>query len=348
MLYIVIALSFILSLILTPMVKKFAVRIGALDYPNARKVHQYVMPRMGGLAIFISFVIGFLVFLPQTYTLWPILLGAIIITATGMLDDLYQLTARGKLTLQLLAAGVTVIGGVQLEFITLPFIDERVEFGYWAIPITIIWIVAITNAINLLDGLDGLAAGVSAIALFTISMLAVMMGNPLLALIGFLLFGSTVGFLAYNFHPAKIFMGDTGALFLGYMISVISIMGLFKNATIFSLIVPIIILGVPILDTVFAIIRRMVQKKPISAPDKFHIHHCLIRLGLTHRQTVMLIYLMSAMFSLAAILFTRATMWGSTAILIALIILVELIVEITGLISKNYRPLLNLISKVTV
>lgn len=345
MLYIAIAICFVLSLIITPFIKKFAIYIGAVDHPNDRKVHKKVMPRLGGLGIFLSFFIGFMIFLPETMTAWPILVGAIIITATGVLDDLFELSPKMKLAGQLLAAGVTVLGGVQLEFITLPFSDERIEFGYLAIPITIIWIIAITNAINLIDGLDGLAAGVTAIALLTISGLAVTMGSPLLALIGFLVFGSTLGFLVYNFHPAKIFMGDTGALFLGYMISVISIMGLFKNVALFSLIVPIIILGVPILDTVFAIVRRVVQKKPISAADKFHLHHCLLRLGFSHRQTVILIYAMSGMFSIAAILFTRATMWGSTVIIFTLLILVELIVEVTGLVGKNYRPLLNLIGK---
>src|SRR5699024_5387113 len=178
-------------------------------YPNVRKVHRHVMPRLGGLAIIISFLIGFVIFLPKTIVIWPVLIGAAIITATGILDDIYSLTAKGKFTFQIIAASVTVLGGVQLEFITLPFTDTRIEFSLLAIPITIIWIVAITNAINLIDGLDGLAAGVAAIALFTISTLAVIMGNPLLALIGFLLFGSTLGFLIYNFYPAKIFMGDT-------------------------------------------------------------------------------------------------------------------------------------------
>lgn len=345
MLYIAVILCFLLSLVFTPLVKKLAFRIGAVDHPNERKVHQRVMPRLGGLSIFLSFLIGFMIFLPDTMTAWPVLIGAILITATGVLDDLFELTPKAKLAGQLLAAGVTVLGGIKLEFVTMPFTDERIEFGYLAIPITIIWIVAITNAINLIDGLDGLAAGVTAIALLTISGLAVTMGNPLLALIGFMIFGSTLGFLVFNFYPAKIFMGDTGALFLGYMISVLSIMGLFKNVAIFSLIVPIIILGVPILDTVFAIIRRIVQKKPISAPDKFHLHHCLLRLGFTHRQTVILIYAMSAMFSIMAILFTRATIWGSTIIIILLLLMVELIVEVTGLISKNYRPLLRLLGR---
>ncbi|WP_047984697.1 glycosyltransferase family 4 protein [Ornithinibacillus californiensis] len=339
---IALVVTFIASIILTPYVKKLAIKVGAVDKPNYRKVHKQTMPRLGGLAIFLSFLIGVLLFIPDTIQAWPILLGGLIIVAVGVLDDIKELPAKSKLLGQLVAAVVTVAGGIQIDFITLPNGNE-IEFGYFAIPITIIWIVAITNAINLIDGLDGLAAGVSAIAVLTISGLAISMGDPLMALIGILLFGSTLGFLVFNFYPAKIFMGDTGSLFLGYMISVIAVMGLFKNVAIFSLVVPIIILGVPILDTTFAIVRRIVKKQPLSAPDKFHLHHCLIKLGFTHRQTVIIIYAMSGLFSVAAIIFTRATLWGSTLLLIGLLILVELIVEVTGLISENYRPLLRFI-----
>lgn len=339
--YIALVICFIVSIIVTPFVKKLAITIGAVDQPNDRKVHKNVMPRLGGLAIIISFFVGFMLFLPTTIEAWPILIGGLIITFTGLVDDLKELSAKMKLAGQLLAAIVTVIGGVQIEFITLPY-GQIVEFGYFSIPLTIIWIVGVINAINLIDGLDGLAAGVSSIALLTISGMAVVMGNPLIALLGFILLGSTVGFLPFNFYPAKIFMGDTGALFLGYMISVLSVMGLFKNVALFSLIVPIIILGIPLLDTIFAVVRRVVQKKPLSSPDKLHLHHCLIKLGFTHRQTVILIYALSGYFSMAAIIFTRATLWGSSLIIVALLITIELIVEVTGLIDDNYRPVLKL------
>ncbi|WP_163539683.1 MraY family glycosyltransferase [Gracilibacillus sp. YIM 98692] len=332
-----------LALALTPLVKKFAIQIGAVDQPNARKVHQKVMPRLGGLAIYISFLIGFVIFKPVGTESWPLFIGATLIVALGVVDDRFELPAKMKFLGQLVAAIVTVIGGMQIDFIVIPFAD-RIEFGVFAIPFTILWIVAITNAINLIDGLDGLAAGVSSIALITIASMAVTMGNIFVAILALLLLGSTLGFLWYNFHPAKIFMGDTGSMFLGYMISVLSIVGLFKNVTFFSLIIPIVILGVPILDTTFAIIRRIVQKKPLSAPDKYHLHHCLINLGFSHRQTVTAIYALSALFGLAAILFTRTTLWGSTVMLVLLLILIELIVEVTGLISKSYRPLLNLMA----
>ncbi|UOQ50282.1 undecaprenyl/decaprenyl-phosphate alpha-N-acetylglucosaminyl 1-phosphate transferase [Gracilibacillus caseinilyticus] len=331
------------ALILTPLVKKLAIKIGAVDKPNARKVHQKLMPRLGGLAIYVSFLLGYLIFQPVGIDSWPLLIGGTMIVILGVLDDLYELSAKIKFIGQIVAASITVVGGMQINFIVLPFTD-KIEFGFLAVPITIIWIVAITNAINLIDGLDGLAAGVSSIALLTIVSMSFTMGNLYIAVMALLLLGSTLGFLWFNFNPAKIFMGDTGSMFLGYMISVLSIIGLYKNITFFSLIIPIVILGVPILDTTFAIIRRFIKKKPLSAPDKDHLHHCLINLGFSHRQTVVAIYALSALFGAAAVLFTKATVWGSAFMLVLLLVLIELIVEITGLVSHNYRPLLNLVA----
>jgi len=331
--------TFILTVLMTPFVKKFAIRVGAVDQPNQRKVHTKIMPRMGGLAIYLSFIIGYLVFVGNFQDGWPILAGATMIVLVGMLDDLYQLQAKVKLLGQVIAAVITVFGGIQMHFITLPIFD-RVEFGILAIPISIVWVIGVTNAINLIDGLDGLAAGVSSIILATLAFLSFTMGDLFIGAISLLLLGSTTGFLVFNFHPAKIFMGDTGSLFLGYMISVLSIAGLFKNVTFFSLLIPIIILGVPLLDTFFAMIRRFINNKPLMSPDKDHLHHCLIRIGFTHKQTVVLIYGLSSIFSVAAIIFERATVFGSVLTLILLLILIELVVEATGLISKNYRPIL--------
>lgn len=331
----------IASILITPIVKKLAVKIGATDQPNYRKVHKDVMPRLGGLAIYLSFAAGTLFFFPESKYTWPVLLGATIIIVTGVLDDLKELSAKVKLGGQLLAAAVVVIGGVQVEFINLPF-GGQLDFGYMSIPITILWIVGITNAINLIDGLDGLAAGVSAIALLTISGMAITMGNVFVVFAGLMMLGSTVGFLVYNFYPAKIFMGDTGALFLGFMISVLSLLG-FKNVTLFSLIIPVIILGVPISDTLFAIVRRVVHRKPLSAPDKSHLHHCLLNLGYSHPESVLMIYAVSALFSLAAIIFSQATMYGALIVIAMLVLMIEMIVEMTGLVGKDYKPILNMI-----
>jgi UDP-GlcNAc:undecaprenyl-phosphate GlcNAc-1-phosphate transferase len=332
------------SLLLTPLAKKLAIAIGAVDKPNYRKVHQKIMPRMGGLAIFLSFLIGLLILRPQDPYNWPIITGSFIVVLTGLLDDKFELSPKLKLAGQLLAAlVVVVIGGVHVEFINLPF-GGQLEFGFLSIPLTILWIVGVTNAINLIDGLDGLAAGVSSIALITISFMAFLKGDPYVMSVAIILLGSTLGFLIYNFYPAKIFMGDTGALFLGYMMSVVSLLG-FKNVTVLSFVVPVIILGVPISDTFFAIIRRFVHKKPLSAPDKSHLHHCLLRLGYTHKQTVLIIYAISAMFGLAAIIFSMATIWGALLVVAVLIIAIELFVESIGLVGSDYQPLLKLVMR---
>lgn len=303
------------------------------------------MPRLGGLAIYLSFLIGFLILRPTDDSAAPmiILIGSLIIIVTGVLDDLFEISAKVKLLGQILAALVVVLGGIQLEFINLPF-GGVLEFGYFSIPLTILWIVGITNAINLIDGLDGLAAGVSSIAIFTISGMAFLMGDVFVMSVGLILLGSILGFLKYNFHPAKIFMGDTGALFLGYMIAVLSLLG-FKNITMFSLIVPVIILGVPISDTFFAIIRRFVNKQPLSAPDKSHLHHCLLRLGYSHKQTVLMIYGIAAMFSLAAVIFSMATLWGAIIVIGVLLIAIEIFIEKIGLVGKDYKPLLKFINQ---
>ncbi|MDV2684316.1 MraY family glycosyltransferase [Alkalihalophilus lindianensis] len=345
MLWLTLAICFIVTLLITPLVRRFAIKIGATDKPNHRKVHQKLMARLGGLAIYIGFLIGFIVLQPDSTYMMPILIGSFIIILTGFLDDMIELSAKWKLFGQLLAAGIVIYGGVQVEFINLPF-DARIELGWFSIPLTLLWIIGITNAINLIDGLDGLAAGVSSIVLITITSLAILGGDLFVAALGVILLGSTLGFLYHNFNPAKIFMGDTGALFLGFMISVISLLG-FKNITLFSLLIPVIILAVPISDTFFAIIRRIVNKKPLSAPDKSHLHHCLLRVGFSHRQTVLVIYAMSAFFGLAAVMLTMSTLWVTFIIMAVILVVIELIAEKIGLVSSTYRPMINFVRRFT-
>ncbi|MBD7937186.1 MULTISPECIES: MraY family glycosyltransferase [Cytobacillus] len=341
MIYLTLILCFICSVLLTPLVKRLAFKIGATDKPNNRKVHEKVMPRLGGLAIYLSFMLGVLIFSPNKEVHIPIMVGAFIIVVIGMLDDKYQLPAKYKLLGQIAAALIVVFwGNVEVEFINNPFFgDNRIDFGYFAIPITILWIVGVTNAINLIDGLDGLAAGVSSIALFTIAGMAIFMGNTYVIAMASLLMVATLGFLVFNFHPAKIFMGDTGALFLGYMIAVLSLLG-FKNVTVISFIIPILILGVPLSDTIFAIFRRILNKQPISAPDKSHLHHCLLNAGFTHRQTVLLIYAMAATFGMIAIIFSQAKVWGAILLIAVVLVMLELFAELIGLLGKDYQPLL--------
>lgn len=353
MLYVSLIVALVVSILITPLVKRLAFRIGAVDAPNYRKVHSRIMPRLGGLAIFIAFLVGLAVLRPvpgyplvqngENPFIIPLamVLGAAVIVITGVLDDMYEISAKKKMIGQLVAALIIVFfGGIQIEFIKLPF-GGQLDFGFLSIPFTILWIVGITNAINLIDGLDGLAAGVSTIALITLACMALIMGNMFVVATAAVLACSTIGFLFYNFHPAKIFMGDTGALFLGYMIAVLSLLG-FKGVTVFSFIIPVIMLGVPISDTFFAIVRRVRNKQKWSDPDKSHLHHRLIDIGFSHRQTVLIIYGIAALFGLASIIFSMAKLWGAILLITVILVAIELFVEVIGLAGKNYRPLINL------
>lgn len=333
-------------LMITPFVIKFAIKIGATDQPNHRKVHQKVMPRLGGLAIFIGVFVGYMVSGLYNEKITGISLGAILIIIIGILDDIYELSAKVKFLGQILVAIIIVATGLTIDFITIPFVIEKLDLGIFAYPVTIFWIVGITNAINLIDGLDGLAAGISSIAIGTLAVMAGMAGTSLILTLCLIVLGSTLGFLYYNFNPAKIFMGDTGALFLGYCISILSLLGLYKSVTLFSFIIPIIILGVPVFDTAFAIVRRIVNKKPISSPDKQHLHHQLLGLGLSHRNTVFVIYLLGGLFSVLAVMLSSATLWGTIIIIFFLLVVIHFIAEVVGVVHREFRPFLKIYQKV--
>ncbi len=351
MLYVSLIVALVVAILITPLVKRLAFKIGAVDAPNYRKVHSRIMPRLGGLAIFIAFIVGLAILRPVPDVpdgvnpfLIPLamVLGATVIVITGMIDDMREISAKAKMLGQLVAGCIIVfVGGIQIEHINLPF-GGSLDFGFLSIPFTILWIVGITNAINLIDGLDGLAAGVSTIALITLACMALIMGNIFVVATAAILACSTLGFLFYNFHPAKIFMGDTGALFLGFMIAVLSLLG-FKGLTVFSFIIPVIMLGVPISDTFFAIVRRIRNKQKWSDPDKSHLHHRLIDIGFSHRQAVLIIYGIAALFGIAAIIFSMAKLWGAILIVTVILVAIELFVEVIGLAGKNYRPLINLV-----
>jgi UDP-GlcNAc:undecaprenyl-phosphate GlcNAc-1-phosphate transferase len=338
--------SLVTVLIVTPFVIKLAKKIGAVDKPNNRKVHAKVMPRLGGLAIFIGVIVGYYAGGLFSQQISAISVGAILIILIGILDDFYELSAKIKLLGQIGVAGLVVYSGLTIDILTIPFVGTY-DLGWTTYPITIFWIVAITNAINLIDGLDGLSAGISVISIATIAVMAGFADKILILTLSMILLGSIIGFLFYNFHPAKIFMGDTGSLFLGYSISILSLLGLYKSVTLFSFIVPVIILGVPIFDTSFAIIRRIVNKRPISAPDKSHLHHRLLALGLSHRNTVLVIYGIGIIFSISAIIFSASTLWGSIFIVAVLLIAGEIVAEIIGLVNERYKPMLKFYRKVT-
>lgn len=340
-----ILVGFLVALILVPVVRKFAFAIGAVDVPRQRHMHKKTTATLGGVAFFLGFTAG-VIFLPIDWMEFlPVYVGGLIIVSLGIIDDIIELAPRYKLLGQIASAlCVTVWGHISIGFINIPFYGQ-LEFGVLGIPISILWIVAIINALNLIDGLDGLAGGVSFIALMTIAGMAILLKDTFVAPIAFVLAAAILGFLIFNFPPASIFMGDTGAQFLGYMIAVLSLMG-FKNVTFISLLVPIIILGVPLSDTFFAIIRRWKAKVPISMADRSHLHHRLMALGFTPRQTVLLIYAMALLFSMTGFVFSFSTTWGAAILLILLLISVEVIVEFIGLVGENYRPILQLLQKI--
>ncbi|ATH60812.1 MULTISPECIES: glycosyltransferase family 4 protein [Staphylococcus] len=333
--------SMIVSLILTPIVIKVSHKLGVVDQPNFRKVHKNPTSVLGGTVILLSFLLGIWLGHPIETEVKPLVIGAVLIYLVGLIDDIYDLTPIIKLLGQVIAALVVVYYGVTIDFISLP-IGPTIHFGILGIPITVVWIVAITNAINLIDGLDGLASGVATIALMTIGFIAILQANIFIMMICSVLIGALLGFLFFNFHPAKIFLGDSGALLIGFIVGFLSLLG-FKNITFVSLFFPIVILAVPFIDTLFAMIRRVKKGQHIMQADKSHLHHKLLELGYSHRQTVILIYSIALLFSLSSIILYLSQPWGVLMMLILILITIELIVEFTGLIDDDYKPLLKLI-----
>ncbi len=285
-----------------PFIRKVAEHVGALDIPNARKVHTHPIPRLGGLGIYGGFLLGYMLFGSATAQMNSILIGSFVIVLVGVMDDIKPLKASHKFVGQLIAALIVVFyGGILLKNIDAFHI--YIDFGYFAYPITIFFILGCINCINLIDGLDGLAGGISTIFFLTIGIIAACKGEYGLAFVlSFILVGSCLGFLFHNFYPASIFMGDSGSMFLGFIIAVITLLG-FKNVMMTSIIVPLLLLTIPISDTLFAIIRRKLKGESISTPDKMHIHHQLLRRHLSQRATVLIIYLATALFAGASLVY---------------------------------------------
>jgi UDP-GlcNAc:undecaprenyl-phosphate/decaprenyl-phosphate GlcNAc-1-phosphate transferase len=332
------------SLVLTYPIKKLAFMVGAVDFPNERKIHKKVTPRLGGLAIFLGSFLGVLYLHPQDQYLLEIICGAIVIVITGALDDRFTLRPIAKLTGQLIATSFLVSGGLIIEKVTLPFIGQ-VELGFLSVLVTVLWVVGITNAINLIDGLDGLATGVSTIALISLFIMALIDTRILAAYFCIVLIGANLGFLYHNFYPAKIYMGDTGSNFLGYMIAVISILGLFKNIALFSFIIPVIVLAVPIFDTLFAILRRSLNKQNIMKADNKHIHYQLLSAGFSHRRSVLILYGISAIFGALAIIFSEASITANLFVIFLLLVLLHILAEMAGIVLGGKRPVLDFIKK---
>ncbi len=299
----------------TPAVSVLAYKIGAIDVPkDNRRMHKKPTPRIGGLAIFAGFVIASLVFCELTPELISVYLGGLIIVAVGVIDDVFRINAWVKLAAQIVVALVAVSQGIVLEYVNL--FGNYVHFGVFSIPITVVWIVGLTNAINLIDGLDGLACGVSAICSISLLLVMLLKGEVASAMITAAVVGACLGFLPFNTNPAKIFMGDTGALFLGYTMAVISVSGVFKLHTVISFVIPISIFAMPLFDTTFAFIRRIAKGKSPFSPDRGHLHHRLIDLGFSQRQSVAILYAICAILGTSAIMFTEEN-FGRALIIIA-------------------------------
>lgn len=314
----------LISYAMTPAVRVLAFKIGAIDIPlDQRRMHKKPIPRIGGLAIYVGFAAATMIFCEVSPSLISIWIGGLILVVLGMLDDVYRLNAVLKFLVQIGAAAIAVFNGIVVDNISIA--GRYYVFGVWSIPITILWIVGLTNAINLIDGLDGLSCGVSAICSTSILGVVLLMGDTSSALIMALLTAACCGFLPFNKNPAKIFMGDTGALFLGYTLAVMSVQGVFKVHTVVSFLVPMAIFALPLLDTTIAILRRLISGRSPFSPDRGHLHHKLIDMGFTQKNAVRILYAICALLGLVAVVFTD-TMFNTARFFKALLVLLLAIV----------------------
>jgi len=326
------AVALAISLSATPAVKWFAHRVGAMDVPkDSRRVHTHPIPRLGGLAIFVGFVLSVVFFADITIQFRGVLLGAVIIVAVGVVDDIMSLPALLKFFIQIIAALVAVFHGVVIDIFSNPFFFSTAQYinlKFLSIPITVIWIVAITNSVNLIDGLDGLAVGVSTISSIAMLIIAYMVSDHNVAVVLAALTGACLGFLPFNFNPAKIFMGDTGALLLGYVLATVSILGLFKFYAVVSFAVPFLVLALPLLDTSLAFFRRLLKGQNPMSPDRGHVHHRLIDMGLTQKQAVAVLFTVSGLLGLAAVVMTTNSKLRVLILVIAIVLAAAVVVFI--------------------
>ncbi len=337
--------SLVVSYITTAVIRPAAHRIGAVDHPNERKIHAEPIPRLGGVAIWLgvmvslAFFIIFQRFVPDDVInleldpeLWGFLIGGAIIMVVGIIDDIFGLTPLVKLTGQVLAAATLIASGVRMEFIGNPFGPDGSLFylGNVGIVMTLFWVVAFTNIVNFIDGLDGLAAGISAIAGFTFFAFSWQTGQIGIALISLALTGSALGFLRHNFYPAKIFMGDSGSMFLGFAFGALTVEGVMKSIAAVALFAPLVIMAIPILDASLAILRRYRNNQPVTQADRDHLHHRLLRRGLSHRQTVLLIYAWSAALSALGLTFKVLPSFQKYLIIFVGLFLTFLFAEVVG------------------
>ncbi len=336
--FVIIIVTLLTSLVLVPIVKKIATHVGAMDQPNARKIHKIPMPRLGGLAIYLAFLFGYILYGEVSTQMLSILIGSFLLVLVGFIDDINPVKARYKLIVQIIAATIVVVYG-DLSFTEISILGNKIYFSkIVGSLLSIIFIVAITNAINLIDGLDGLAAGISSIYFLTIAIIAFILNRigGLDVIISLIMLGATLGFLIHNFPPAKIFMGDSGSLFLGFMISVIALLG-YKVTTFTSLIVPILILAIPIFDTIFAILRRLLKGQNIGVADKEHFHHQLLKMRYSPTKSILIIYAIDIAFAAVSIFYILGDNQIAIAIYIALMILLLFVVLKTDILFDHSK-----------
>ena len=336
--YFILIVTFFISFILVPLARKIAFHVNAVDKPNHRRVNEVAMPTQGGLAIFVTFMIGFMLFADMNVQMISILIGGFILILTGFIDGINSIKASHKMLAQICAAAVVVFYGKiflsDISFLGLAFtIPSPLNYIF-----SIIFIVGIINAINLIDGLDGLCGGVSSIYFATIAIIAFILNRfgGLDIMLALIMLGSTLGFLFHNFPPASIYLGDTGSMFLGYMISVISLLG-FKVTTLTSLVIPLVILAIPIFDTLLAIFRRILKGESIGKPDKEHFHHQLLKMKFSTRTTVLIIYAVNILFSVVSVLYVIGDPQYAILIYVLLMIMLLFLVLKTDILFKHKK-----------
>ena len=334
--FLMVLTTFVFTSLIMPFMNIIANHIGAIDIPkDDRRVHNKPIPKLGGLGIFLGFLFGYMLFGIQSIEMNSILIGSFIIILYGMLDDIKTLDAKYELLGQLIAAATIVFYG-QILLTEVTVMGATIEFGILSYPITIFFILGCTNVIRLIDGVDGLSSGISSIFYLTIGIIAFFQGRiqTLEITLTFIMLGATTGFLVHNFYPAKLFAGETGSAFMGFTTAIISLLG-YKGTLLTSVFVPILILAVPILDTLFAIIRRKIKGKPIFEADKEHLHHQFLKKNFSQRKTVLVIYAINILFSIASILYTLKDAYLGIFIYIILLILVLWIILHTSIISEK-------------
>lgn len=332
-LYVALA-AFVTTYLTVPVAKRLAIKLDAVDYPSKRRINTTPIPRMGGIAVFAGLVVACIVQILGTWYLgWPpvlvphprlqinyplIALAVTVVFATGVIDDIFQLKPKQKLAGQILAALIACLGGLRIGVIVNPAAPGEISLGWLAYPITVVYLVAFANIINLIDGLDGLASGISGIAAFTMFTFALLAQRWDAAALAIALFGSCLAFLRFNFNPASIFLGDSGSLMLGFVLGTISLLNVSRSAAVTSMIIPLIVAGVPIIDTFSAIVRRRRAHISIGQADKGHIHHRLIQEGYNQKQAVLLIYAWCILLSAGAAMINQVDVPTRIAIFIVL------------------------------